>query len=475
MRLLFSIVFCFIINLGAYSQEILWEYTVEDGKQSIPWGMNMGDDDDFYINISNPDPPLANGNLSAYSHVYLLNLDLAGDYKSSLYVKGCKNRTSLRPFGRNRFLSYGNNCIKGKVGRFSYDSRLFNKRGKLKKIGEALPGRKFATHADTNKVTFFSKELGFYRGTTIYHGVLNKRLKLSMDSMDVKELQREGYGLSMGPAHPMPLGENSWVFSYQHGIVYERNRNSMRAYSGGFAVVKNGKVVKQYYPERTSYFISELSADGGEVCALYRNRNRSDNTFLFIGEDGEITNEFCVDLKRSERVRVLKYANGMVNILTDQSILKFDTLGIERLNFMFPPGTFDYVQGLMVLEDGEYIATGSKDEKVKIIKIGRSDTTPGGNQILFANIETVPAEVAAVSLYPNPAANSLNIEITYAEKEINDLCDIMIYDFNGVLAKKTNGRLPSISVRIDDLKSGTYAYRILSETGEVFTGKFIKI
>ena len=74
-----------------------------------------------------------------------------------------------------------------------------------------------------------------------------------------------------------------------------------------------------------------------------------------------------------------------------------------------------------------------------------------------------------VTIYPNPANDFLNIQVTDEEVEM-----IEIYSINGAVVKRVTNDLELQRLDISDLESGMYFIMIQSEE-EVVTHKFVKM
>jgi hypothetical protein len=74
-----------------------------------------------------------------------------------------------------------------------------------------------------------------------------------------------------------------------------------------------------------------------------------------------------------------------------------------------------------------------------------------------------------VLVYPNPAINAINFEFSQ-----NNIDIIAIYDVTGKIVKKLTVTKSIENIDISGLTNGLYYYHIISTTGVVSSGKFMK-
>ncbi|MBE0648372.1 MAG: T9SS type A sorting domain-containing protein, partial [Bacteroidales bacterium] len=80
-----------------------------------------------------------------------------------------------------------------------------------------------------------------------------------------------------------------------------------------------------------------------------------------------------------------------------------------------------------------------------------------------------PSDIHSVQLYPNPAFNTLTIEM-----EMDDACTLEIYDLSGqkVILSKESSKYIQLDIR--HLQPGMYLLKIIIQNKIVHTHKFIK-
>jgi hypothetical protein len=72
----------------------------------------------------------------------------------------------------------------------------------------------------------------------------------------------------------------------------------------------------------------------------------------------------------------------------------------------------------------------------------------------------------SIEIYPNPAANYLNVGQIYLNS------DYSIIAIDGAIAK--SGTIKSNKINLDNLMTGTYLIRISDSKGNINTAKFVK-
>ncbi len=125
--------------------------------------------------------------------------------------------------------------------------------------------------------------------------------------------------------------------------------------------------------------------------------------------------------------------------------------------------TFSGTATLYALPKADIVFTGWSDgnlDNPRTVTVS-SDTTFTAN---FAECEGVGTQSIVidentVSIYPNPAKNSLHIQSTFAVEQL------IIYDINGRLLKQIAN--PTQDINISNLAKGTYLVKVKTPVGEV--------
>jgi hypothetical protein len=103
--------------------------------------------------------------------------------------------------------------------------------------------------------------------------------------------------------------------------------------------------------------------------------------------------------------------------------------------------------------------------------INFTDSWGGGANIAMGIYPTITPSLAGVesveislSVYPNPAIDVLNFNIN------EEIEMIEVYSVNGMLVKKGTSK----QMKVADLKEGAYIYNVLTKSGKVSNGTFVK-
>jgi hypothetical protein len=106
-----------------------------------------------------------------------------------------------------------------------------------------------------------------------------------------------------------------------------------------------------------------------------------------------------------------------------------------------------------------------------------NDNNKGDNrfELVFkntgANVENNSNNISNISVYPNPANDLLNIDITNANFKNSE---VVIYNISGTEVLKTNLTSNSARLNIEALSAGVYFVRVINQNGFNKTVKFVK-
>ena len=105
----------------------------------------------------------------------------------------------------------------------------------------------------------------------------------------------------------------------------------------------------------------------------------------------------------------------------------------------------------------------------KLIKMRREDFNP-----IPCSVKEVPQEAIKALVYPNPAKDELNIDISGLPEHNEHR--IQITDALGHICmdRIIRGEGNVLTLGVSGLKAGVYVYRIYNEEGELIGGKFVK-
>ena len=121
---------------------------------------------------------------------------------------------------------------------------------------------------------------------------------------------------------------------------------------------------------------------------------------------------------------------------------------------------------LLVMDGGEFL---SQYKASKVMKLTRAEMNP-----IPASVKEVPAAALQGKAFPNPAKEELNIDISGLPE--NKEHRIGITDALGRprLDRIIRGQGNVLTVGVDGLSAGVYAYRIYNAENTVLQGKFVK-
>lgn len=113
-----------------------------------------------------------------------------------------------------------------------------------------------------------------------------------------------------------------------------------------------------------------------------------------------------------------------------------------------------------------------------IIRVDAETEKTRGNTVYVDNINLVASNTSVyeifantnVNVYPNPANNVINFELS-----TNENVAVTVYNIDGSLVKTVAAFQQLTAVNIDDLDNGSYIYRVATLNGDIIkTGKFVK-
>jgi|GEM_PF-1753271 len=235
-----------------------------------------------------------------------------------------------------------------------------------------------------------------------------------------------------------------WLSDFMYGVSSDA---SLTVSNNGFTMIYSFPVsgwgkqigVKKYVliPVGSSFIYGESFSEnygllGDETITRNRNiRQTPDNGFVFVGSTKSIGN------------------GGF-----DMWVVKLDADGAMKWQKALGTSNTDYGYGIDITNDGGYIASGMKNGKAWLVKLGGS-------------LGTDEISKNKVSLYPNPVKDVLHIS---SEKEIES---VNIFNMAG---QKVAIPMVVVSKQINtsSLAPGTYLVQIKFRDGETRTEKIIK-
>ncbi len=155
-----------------------------------------------------------------------------------------------------------------------------------------------------------------------------------------------------------------------------------------------------------------------------------------------------------------------------------DSLWLRDYYYFNGHANANKLYGIKQTKDGGFIACGQVDSLVavpKSILVLKVDSfgcdSPGCHHTGFREIEMSYQELV---VYPNPSSYEINIDFDGFTK--GETIEIFIYNSVGALIKqeKSSKNSHTKTIKINDLSSGIYYYRITSNS-KFYSGKFVKI
>jgi hypothetical protein len=133
--------------------------------------------------------------------------------------------------------------------------------------------------------------------------------------------------------------------------------------------------------------------------------------------------------------------------------------------------------GVTIFLKDKFLNTTTAIDQDKTININLTDNSKGDNrfELLFknsnTNIEQVLVSDAQLSVYPNPAVDVLNINISNASFKNSN---VTITNISGQELINTNMSGTNTQINIEGLSNGIYFVNITNENGFNKTVKFVK-
>lgn len=455
------------------AQEVLWTYEVKGESPTYPSLSWLDDNENIYANITYPDKSSGSG--STYNSGYLLKISNSGTFGGVTYIRTCENKSTFFPFGKNRFLTYGNNCEKNLNG-LRYDTRIFNQRGKLLSKGTTLPEHKSLTGYIDGTPIFFSRKLDFDDFSTLYLGSIDKRHQIQYDSIDVSSAKIDDYGISM-VSNPVYIG-NQWVLILNYLKHRERGLGRTPVFSG-IVALGEGKVLWNYTLGEPNRFMDYIDADSDKIVALYHHPNLSTKTVKILDLSGNLTNEFNDDIPRNNKIIDLKIVGNKIVILTSLGLRFYSFSGELEKIVELPDIILRHGNNMLICSDYSIIIRGTKDGNAIFAKIGNkkvSDENDEGKEVVeFSTVEKVTEKIVSASVFPNPTTETLNFSLEHDDNKKIQKCHIEIFSSDGRRVLSSRLKIEDMKIDVHQLTIGTYIYRITLNDKQHVAGQFIKI
>ena len=473
------------------SQNLVWEYEVETPYRNTPRHFWVDKEGNGYYNMNreNPKNPTAQ-----YRHYFLLSLDAQGKFKGANHVQECASSTDLLPFGDKYFVSSGNNCS-GKY-RYTRDTKVYNKKGKLVKTGKAFDGVYTAKVKEKTGYTFFSDKLGFEDFESMTIGHIDWDFNFSSHTISMESLEIDTLGIVNNFRDPARFKSGTWAIPFNYGKV--KNGNQISIDHGIVVGIDKDKISWTYPQTINSFVLEQLSAHEDKLAIIMESKKEKTSLFVLLDQNGNTLLEKPISLRG---IKDILLTDVSLIVLTKYGICIFDLEGNKLLDAQ------DYQEGNLVeqkqmarLENGDLIITGIRDNNSVFRRINFHEEEEEEEeevlveetieeeqdvleeeheevespQIESAEIEEVAEEIFSVSVYPNPASLFINFDI---EGGADPEYLIQIIDVTGKIIYTDSFRDTRYELILTDFTSGSYFYRIAQKnnpTAEVLSGKFIQ-
>lgn len=476
LQLVFCVIFLSCLSTSAHCQHLVWEYELNGEDHHYPQDYWVDDNGNSYINIYQiPED-------GKKKEIFLLLLNKHGNYRGSLYINSCKNRRMLVPFGSNRYVTSGYNCMAtddDKV-RLSLDSRLFNQHGQLLKSGEAFPGNYFARVFKGRQGTFFSKPNAKWGYSFLSIGRLTKDLEVTYDSIPLTAIERADLGIVNNKIKPVQTTNGSWIVPFQYGKVDEKDSQQISLKHGFVLGIADEKILWQYPDTLHHVTVRGVSTYGDVIGVAMARRRYFPSVVALLRQDGSLIKDLKLNPACETINDIEMTADHIILLLDDDRVRWYSYDGEMEHEYVFNKGKKFRLREMLLLPDESLLITSVLDgqaliSKLSIDEINERESDELSSDIHFASIEEAAEEALSVAVYPNPTAILVNFELNI---ELEDSYQIQVFNAIGQGVFSSSFREKNYTLEVAHLPAGTYFYRIAMEQDgkkEIVTGKFVKV
>lgn len=483
MKKLFGILSCCFLTYTAHTQTIEWEYTVQDSIHTSGFQFWVDDNGNGYYNIHRYRPEEAG---SGQSESFLLKLDQHGRFAGSVTINRCRNTRALYPMGRNRFVSSGPNCITdtSRYRQVSIDTRIYNRNGKLLKVGDAFPGASYGAVCQDEEVTFFSKKTDKRRNSYVSIGRVAKDATITYDSISLSPIQHETMETSVLLRLPVQPEGGPWVIPYYYGNRRRKLPNG-RQRGGGIVHglimgVANNEILWTYPDTLDAHYVTGISARKNRL-AIVRSSAWLNHPKMFALLDTQ-GNELKRAMLEVKSVKDIALADSTVIVLERERIRQFDFSGKLLAEFDFAENGLKRPWDMQLVGDNAVIFNAQRGKNVVIIKLQMGEikeekapleATPA---ISYATVEETGKETMSIAVYPNPASINITFQVDQLANVKNGF-SLQIFNTAGQLIHEAFFEDTQHEVYLDQMPRGTYYYKIAYRENadqHFISGKFIK-
>lgn len=199
----------------------------------------------------------------------------------------------------------------------------------------------------------------------------------------------------------------------------------------------------------------------GELSGIYFDVLNNDNTnagsfriAIFLVDPNNVSNNYEIG-------SIIDNDGQSGNTVVTYSGIDIDIDDVSGI----PSG--DYRVAVCADEDNDVFESDETNNCLYITTIGNNITYNSNASSISQNIDNSEK----VKIYPNPVKDNLTFEF---EKEFSG--KLLLFDITGNIVKTEKISSDRIHINVEDLKKGTYFYKIIDDTEKVFMNrKFLKI
>ncbi len=473
----------FFTSTSLSAQIIEWEYEVQDELSTNTGNFWIDEDGNGFFNIRRS---FIHGNTASSRSSFLLQLNAYGQYAGSVVINQCDNRAPLYPFGRRRFITSGYNCREAAATqqRITPDTRVFNRRGKLLKIGEAFPGYTSITGAvcHDDDITFFNKPNNAWGYTFLSIGKVNEEVEIKYDSIPLAPLAREEYGIILSNRKPVLTDNNTWVLTCDYGDVEGGQYKDRLAIRHGIIMGIKDKEIQWTYPEELDRrVVSGLCTHNGKIGIIRSPAwGKNQAKFLLLDENGTLLKSMPINARS---VRGMGMNDDHFVVMDRTKLTWYNFEGEVLGELVLAERGLETPLHMQMLNDGSLIFSTRRGHNAVITKVRLDqleseieEAAPEARAVSYSTVEEVSNETISISVYPNPASIDIIFEVDQ-DVDISSGFLLQIFNASGQMMHEATFNEQRHEVYVNELPAGTYFYRIAYQKDEeqrLIQGKFVK-
>lgn len=482
-HLLAQLFLCLVLSsTSLFSQSIEWEYEVQDELTTNAGNFWIDDDGNGFFNIRRSK---VQRHSSSGKESFLLKLNRHGQYDGSVVVNQCKSLAPMYPFGKNRFITSGNNCNQASTtGRnITTDTRVFNQRGKLLKVGEAFPGFTTVTGAvcHDDEVTFFNKPNNDWGYSFLSIGKVNEEVEISYDSISLAELTHDEYGIMLASRRPVITNNETWAVPCTYGDVTGKYNERIELRHGILLGIKEQEIQWSYPSELDDRTIGALCVQDDKVGMIRSPRWGKDRAlFIQLGEDGSLLKSIPIN---ASSVRGMGMTDDFFVVMERTQLKWFSMEGELEATFLLAEHGLNTPLRMQMLKDGSLVFSARRGKDAVIMKLRNDqlelieEEAPEPRAVSYSSVEEASSETISIAVYPNPASIDITFEVEQ-EVDISAGFLLQIFGASGQLVHEAEFNSQRHEVYVNELPAGTYFYRIAYQQDQerrLIQGKFVKV